>query len=293
MRMILFPMVFTALLLPACQSSRDNVAAKHRARVLKAYEYINAKDWDGFTKLLSEAHVDHYPRPETTGRAAVKAGMESWARAFPDMKIQVRRVVCDETYCMAWVDWSGTFRGELMGIKPTGKAFKVSDVDVLKFDAQGLSSDHWAIQDFSVVLQQVGAPSAALAVKPALDFIDALNACDLAKMKSVTTPDFKILHPDFEQSLSLDQWYDQRLKPMKETVDNFNFKVAETVAEGGEVVFRARLTGRQRASGTAIDVPYLVYCTTNGKGRLSAIELAFNQKLFDRQRGTSNLAARS
>ena len=43
-----------------------------------------------------------------------------------------------------------------MGIPPTNKSFSVKDVDILRFDEQGLSAEHWAVQDMCAIFNQLG-----------------------------------------------------------------------------------------------------------------------------------------
>lgn len=139
----------------ACKKAAET-AARNKASVIKAYEFINAQKLDDFVKLVSEDHLDHAAMPETKGRDALKNSMLAFTSAFPDMKIEVKQIVAEGDYVMAWVDWSGTFKGDFMGIKANGKSFKVADVDILKFNADGLSSDHWALQDFFAIFNQLG-----------------------------------------------------------------------------------------------------------------------------------------
>lgn len=143
---------------PAAEAAKKSaeMATRNKASVLKAYEFINSQKLDDFVKLVSEDHLDHAAMPETKGRDALKTSMMAFTTAFPDMKIEVKQIVAEGDYVMAWVDWSGTFKGDFMGIKANGKSFKVADVDILKFNTDGLSTEHWAVQDFCAIFNQLG-----------------------------------------------------------------------------------------------------------------------------------------
>jgi len=54
-------------------------------------------------------------------------------------------------------DWSGTFKGDLMGMKPTGKSAKWKDVDIYTFNDEGKITEHRSIQSMTSILWQVGA----------------------------------------------------------------------------------------------------------------------------------------
>jgi predicted ester cyclase len=43
-----------------------------------------------------------------------------------------------------------------MGMKANGKSFKISDVDILKFNSDGLAPEHWAVQDYCAMFSQLG-----------------------------------------------------------------------------------------------------------------------------------------
>ena len=64
------------------------------------------------------------------------------------------KVVCDSK---AEYGASGTFKAELMGMKPTGKSFKVKDVDIYTFNDDGKITEHRSVQSMATMLSQVGA----------------------------------------------------------------------------------------------------------------------------------------
>ena len=50
---------------------------------------------------------------------------------------------------------SGTHRGELLGMPPTGRAFSVQHMHMLRM-RDGRSCEHWAVRDDLGMLQQLG-----------------------------------------------------------------------------------------------------------------------------------------
>lgn len=137
-------------------------AARNKASVLKAYELVNARKFDEFVQLVTEDHADHAAMPEAKGREALKKNMMDFVAAFPDFKIESRQMLAEGDWVMGWVNISGTFQNDFMGIKANGKSFKISDVDILKFNADGLALEHWAVQDYCAMFSQLGvSPPAA------------------------------------------------------------------------------------------------------------------------------------
>jgi len=53
-----------------------------------------------------------------------------------------------------YADWSGSFKGDFMGLKTPGKSFKFKDVDIFKFDDEGKITEHRAVL-FSTFLKQI------------------------------------------------------------------------------------------------------------------------------------------
>ena len=62
---------------------------------------------------------------------------------------------------------SGTHRGELLGMPPTGRAFRVQHMHMLRM-RDGRACEHWAVRDDLGMLQQLGIiPAPAPAGGPA------------------------------------------------------------------------------------------------------------------------------
>jgi predicted ester cyclase len=57
---------------------------------------------------------------------------------------------------VARVRATGTHRGELMGIPPTGRHVDVQLIDIMKFDDSGLVREHWGVFDAMSMMQQLG-----------------------------------------------------------------------------------------------------------------------------------------
>ena len=127
------------------------------ATMRSAYDRLNAGDIEGFGALLVDDFVEH---EETPGFPPTKEGVLQFFRAyraaFPDLHMDAEDVLASGDKTVARVRATGTHRGELMGIPPTGKHVDVQLIDIMKFDDAGLVREHWGVVDTMSMLQQLG-----------------------------------------------------------------------------------------------------------------------------------------
>ena len=76
--------------------------------------------------------------------------------AFPDLKGTDFITVADGDYVIVYGTWSGTWKKDFMGMKATGKSFKVQDADIYKFNEEGKVTEHRGIQSHEVLAKQIG-----------------------------------------------------------------------------------------------------------------------------------------
>jgi len=95
--------------------------------------------------------------PAIKNKDSILAGIKGFVGAFPDYKGDNFEAVSDGDRVFVYGDWSGTFKNDFMGMKATGKSFKVKDVDMFKFNDKGEIIEHRAIMPWSVIMNQVGA----------------------------------------------------------------------------------------------------------------------------------------
>ena len=91
------------------------------------------------------------------------AGMDSsrgmltqWFTAFPDVKGENLKAAADGEWVMVWGDWSGTWKGDFMGQKATGKSYKIKDVDIFRFNDEGKIIEHHNTQHWGHAASQIG-----------------------------------------------------------------------------------------------------------------------------------------
>lgn len=156
--------LLTRILLPRVGASRapgnqvPAMSTEHAAVARRLYDLINAGDLEGFGRLLADDFIEH---EETPGLAPTKDGVLAFfgmqRAAFPDMNMRVEDVVAEGAKVVARVRYTGTHRGEFVGIPATGKGVDAQLIDIFGFGDDGLVHEHWGVMDALAMMQQVGA----------------------------------------------------------------------------------------------------------------------------------------
>ena len=121
------------------------------------YAAWNAHDPDAVAAVFAEdAVVREVGRAgESRGRAAIRARAEALFTAFPDLRLERLELVIDgERHADRWV-LSGTHRGSLFGIEPTGRAVRVEGATFSRLGPDGLVVEDVHMSDVAGLLAQL------------------------------------------------------------------------------------------------------------------------------------------
>jgi steroid delta-isomerase-like uncharacterized protein len=129
----------------------------HAATVRRMYELINAGDIGGFSEHLADNFVEHEMTP---GLAPNKDGVKKFflmqLAAFPDLHFAVEDIIGSGDKVVARVRYTGTNKGDFMGMKASGKRADVQLIDIFLFDGSGKVREHWGVIDLMAMMQQLG-----------------------------------------------------------------------------------------------------------------------------------------
>lgn len=98
--------------------------------------------------------------PDLRGTEAVKQFITVYRTAFPDLHITIEDQVAEGDKVVTRWSSTGTHKGDLMGIAPTGKKTHVTGISIDRF-AGGKSVEDWTNWDQMSLLQQLGVVPAA------------------------------------------------------------------------------------------------------------------------------------
>lgn len=122
------------------------------------YVAWNAHDADAVAAVFAEdAVLREAGRPdEIRGRDAIRERAASLLAAFPDFRLERQTLLIDgERHADRWV-MTGTHRGELFGIPPTGRPVRLEGATFTRLGAHGLVVEDVHFTDMAGLLAQLG-----------------------------------------------------------------------------------------------------------------------------------------
>lgn len=132
-------------------SQQENTAA-----LMKFAEAVNTGRFELFDEAVAPDCVDHDPAPgQVAGPAGYRSLFTEMRTAFPDMKVDVAALVADDESIAFAYTLTGTQKGPLTGIAPTGKKVQIRGMQFSKF-RNGRMVERWGSSDQLGMLQQLG-----------------------------------------------------------------------------------------------------------------------------------------
>ena len=120
-------------------------------------EAWNAHDPNRFAKLVHEQFVaesDTLPSP-VRGPHGLGEFMNVYVTAFPDLRLDVEQMVATGDFVVTRWAATGTHRGTLMGIEPTGRRVVTHGCTVAQYSG-GKDVHDWIYWDSGNLLRQLG-----------------------------------------------------------------------------------------------------------------------------------------
>jgi len=108
-------------------------------------------------ELIADDFVEHEELPPGVpqGKGAVGALVTMLHTAFPDFRAAAEEMLQDGSKVVTRARFSGTHRGDFMGIPPTNKTFDIPVIDIVEFrDDRAIA--HWGVMDMAGLMQQLG-----------------------------------------------------------------------------------------------------------------------------------------
>ena len=126
--------------------------------VIQAFldDVINEGQLERANDLVKEDFVELDPLPgQEQGREGLKAVIHALRSAFPDMRWVVKEMVAESDKVVTRFVWTGTHRGEFLGIPTTGRKVEVKGVVIDRLE-NGKMADSRILMDTMGLMQQLG-----------------------------------------------------------------------------------------------------------------------------------------
>jgi steroid delta-isomerase-like uncharacterized protein len=112
------------------------------------------KDFTALPGLMREDYIQHNPLVGQ-GSKGFKDFFEAWFKASPDLKFELKQIVSEGDKVWVYGTYSGTHKGDWLGIPATGKAYKFDAVDIFRVQ-DGKLAEHWDVLDVYSLFKQLG-----------------------------------------------------------------------------------------------------------------------------------------
>jgi steroid delta-isomerase-like uncharacterized protein len=119
-------------------------------------EVINTGDLERANLYITPDRPDNDPGlpPEMTrDREGFKLFFRIFRAAFPDQHFDVEFMIAEDDKVVAYGTVEATHTGDFMGLAATGKHFKVRNIDICRFNEEGLIAEHWGLFDLAGMMR--------------------------------------------------------------------------------------------------------------------------------------------
>lgn len=118
-------------------------------------EVVNRGDTSALDEIVHPDYVFRSPGEELRGRKGLTALLDGYREAFPDLRIEIDGLHVAGDATVLEFTLTGTHRGDLLGISPTGRQVNVNGMVRSRF-REGKIAEEWEILDQLSLFEQLG-----------------------------------------------------------------------------------------------------------------------------------------
>ena len=132
----------------------------HNKKIIESLynDAINRKNLPVIDLVISPDFVSHGIPNAKTGPEGFKEMIKRFSDAFPDRNITIENMIAEGDVVATRGYWTGTNKGEFMGLPASGKKVKVEYADFWKI-SEGMCIENWVQMDLAGLMVQEGAMS--------------------------------------------------------------------------------------------------------------------------------------
>jgi predicted ester cyclase len=118
-------------------------------------EIFNEHNLLSIEKYFGKESVEGSPQAGKGGEG-FKQFLTDFFKAFPDMHTTIEHMVAENNLVVAFLNGSGTHKGEFRGIPPTNNPVNIRSADLYEIENE-IITGHWDVVDQLNLLKQTGA----------------------------------------------------------------------------------------------------------------------------------------
>ena len=126
---------------------------KNKAIVRGFIDAYNERKLDLVDDFVSSDYIDH---EKNIGREGLKQLISMGINAFPDWYETVEDIIAEGDKVWVLLSYTGTHKGNFMGLSPTGKKITSKAVDIYRI-VDGKLAEYWNVTNNLNIFKQVGA----------------------------------------------------------------------------------------------------------------------------------------
>lgn len=142
----------------SASDSKEARDERNKNIALQSIEAVNRHDPAAVLKDASDNTEDFGDGSGRVmkGKDSLVGMIKGWFTAFPDVKGENLKAVADGEWVVVWGDWSGTWKGDYMGQKATGKSYHLRDADIFRINDDGKITEHHSLSTWPAMAVQTG-----------------------------------------------------------------------------------------------------------------------------------------
>lgn len=136
----------------------NDAASSNRSLIRRYFDEVwNAGRLQTLDEILTPSYVNHTPSTPNPvpGPAGLKPIVTAIRAAFPDLHYSIEDIIATDSAVVARVVMTGTHRGDLFGLPPTGRTVHVDQINI-EHVVDGRIAEHWRVTDELALMRQLG-----------------------------------------------------------------------------------------------------------------------------------------
>ncbi len=119
-----------------------------------AEQVFGHKDLSHLDQYIKQDYIQHNPLVGQ-GIEGFKAFFADWFEQVPDFKYDLKKTIINDDHIWVYGTYSGTQKGEWLGVPATHKAYSFDSVDIFRVE-EGKLAEHWDVLDVYTLFKNLG-----------------------------------------------------------------------------------------------------------------------------------------